>query len=205
MVDSGIRTRQLRLPSRGDTRHLYYTRHQRLCRLMNSACQWQFQEKEENAAYWIEYFSFEENFSTEINKHLSKKDRIETTTCSTISVSNNSIINSDLLGDVLKLSNTEEGNIKKSFSNFRRISVFLKNKEKTGGFFLTVTNWKLNEECTFRCNSSKTPGYHLNIFCPPTLLKMVFRRIEALFLKKKHHKNFWPIEIFFWFFCKTFI
>ena len=33
MVDSGFGTRQFWLPKRGDTRHMYFTSHQRLCRL----------------------------------------------------------------------------------------------------------------------------------------------------------------------------
>ena len=46
MGDNGVQTRHLRLPNRGDTRHLYYTRHQRLYRLVKSARHGQFQEKE---------------------------------------------------------------------------------------------------------------------------------------------------------------
>ena len=34
---------------------------------LNSARHEQFQEKEKNADYWIEYFYFEKNFSTENN------------------------------------------------------------------------------------------------------------------------------------------
>ena len=51
MVDSAIRTRHLRFPNRGDTRNLYYTGHQRLRRLVNSARHGQFQEKGKNADY----------------------------------------------------------------------------------------------------------------------------------------------------------
>ena len=60
MGNSGIRTRHLRLPNRGDTRHLYYTKHQRICRLVDSARHGQFQEKEKTP-------------TTELNIFLSKK------------------------------------------------------------------------------------------------------------------------------------
>ena len=37
---------------------------------------------------------------------------------------------------------------------------------------------------------NKRPGYHRNIFRPPTLLKMLFRRMKALFVGKKLHLIF---------------
>ena len=64
MVDSGIRTRHLRLPNRGDTCTIQDTNSADL----NSAGHGQFQDKEKNADYWIEYFLFKKNFSTENNK-----------------------------------------------------------------------------------------------------------------------------------------
>ena len=51
MVDHEIRTRHLRLPNRGETRHMFYTGHERLCIVENSAHHGQFQDKEKNADY----------------------------------------------------------------------------------------------------------------------------------------------------------
>ena len=61
---SGIWTRNLRLPNRDDTRHMFYTIHQRLWRLVNSARpeQEQFQEKEKKLRLLNWVFSFRKFF-----------------------------------------------------------------------------------------------------------------------------------------------
>ena len=63
MIDSGIRTRHLRFPNRGDTRYFYYTRHQ-LCRPELSASWATSGKRKNNTDYRIEYFPFEKKFST---------------------------------------------------------------------------------------------------------------------------------------------
>ena len=74
MVDSGIRTRHLRRPNRGDSRHMYYASYQ-LCRPKLCAS-WAISGKGKNADYWIEYFPFEKFFRRKIklNIFLSKKN-----------------------------------------------------------------------------------------------------------------------------------
>ena len=54
MVDSGIRTLNLRPPASEQRWHLIF-----LLYKTNSARHGQFQEKEINADYWIEYLPFE--------------------------------------------------------------------------------------------------------------------------------------------------
>ena len=71
MANSGIRIHHLRLPNRGDTRHMYYTSHQRLCNLRThkTARHEQNQKKEKNAHNWIEYFPFEKVFRRKITEN----------------------------------------------------------------------------------------------------------------------------------------
>ena len=68
MVDSGIWTRRLQLPCRGDTRHIYDTSHQRL-RNIRAHKSWAVPGKGKNSDYRIGRFRFE-FFSTENNKNV---------------------------------------------------------------------------------------------------------------------------------------
>ena len=73
MVDNGIWTSHLKLANRGDTRHMFYARHQRLCGLVNSARHGPFQDDKKNAEYWIEYFPFEKLFRLKLIKQIKFK------------------------------------------------------------------------------------------------------------------------------------
>ena len=66
MVDSENRTDTSTFPTAGDNRHMYYTRHQRLCRLACELCtSWATSGQRKIADYSIEYFPSEEKLSTE--------------------------------------------------------------------------------------------------------------------------------------------
>ena len=67
MVDSVIQTRNLQLPNRGDTRHMFYTRHQHLCTLEVCAS-WAFQEREKTPTTELNIFLSKENFRQKITK-----------------------------------------------------------------------------------------------------------------------------------------
>ena len=65
MAGSGIRIRR-------ETRQMYYTGHQRLCR-PELCASWAVSGKEKNDNYWIEYFPLENIFRGKLTmKHLSK-------------------------------------------------------------------------------------------------------------------------------------
>ena len=67
MVDTRIRIRYLWIPNRGNTRHIYYARHQLLCRWFCASWAKSRIGKKLRLLNWI--FSFREIFSTE-NKSL---------------------------------------------------------------------------------------------------------------------------------------